>query len=501
MELRTYLSILWRRRWIVLVTAVITTAIAAIFTFTTTPVYVSATTLRVATIGSGVIEYGRPDIGYTERLINTYAQIITSGSVRSDIMQQLNLSEPPVIKVELIPDTELIKVKAEATDPTTARQVADAAAFLLIEQSRQLYSGNGQTTQEILRQQIQQIEGELNTARQEYERLLIEDPDNSVAITAASQSIALKERTYATLLEQYENARVGEALRANTVSVVEPAYTPRQPARPRYDLNLAMGILGGLVGGIGLAFLFENLDTRLYTTQEIEETTRLSTLGKIPDAENGKLQIVHLGNGFQPHLEAFRRLRTNILSPEQQQSPYTLLVTSAERGEGKSTIVANLAVIIAQSGRRVAVVDCDMRLPTMHKIFDLPNDLGLTSALAEGVSLVDVIQETAFPRVAVIPSGPLPPNPTELLGSARMWELLAELKESYDVVLLDTPALLSVTDAAVLAPQVDHVILVVARTRSRREAVVAVRDQLLNVNVRSIGVVVNRAEQNGVRAY
>ncbi len=197
-------------------------------------------------------------------------------------------------------------------------------------------------------------------------------------------------------------------------------------------------------------------------------------------------------------MEAFRRLRTNILASDVDNLPYALLVTSAEQGDGKSTIAANLAVVIAQSGRRVLVVDCDMRRPRLHEIFNLPNQRGLTSSLVEQMSLEHVVNDSTFPRVHVITSGPsTPPNPPELLGSQQMATLVQEMRKEFDVVLLDTPASLSVTDAAVLVPLVDGVLLVVARSRSRREAVRAVRQQLFNVNAKSIGLVVNRAEPNG----
>ena len=500
MELRTYLAIIWRRKWIIAVTVVLATAIATVATFLTTPTYVSSTTVRVATVGSGAAGLGRTDINYTQLLMSTYAAILTTGNVRADIQEQLGLNEWPQISAELIPNTELMKIKAEAADGETARDIANVAAAILIDRSRELYSGGGQSAREILAGQISQIDEELRTARGDYEALLAESPDDIAAITAAGQSIELKEQTRAMLLEQYDSARINEALLANSVSIVEPANTPRNAARPRHSVNIALGMLVGLIGGVGLAFLFDNLDTTLYTTQQIEDVTRMSAVGKIPSA-NRDLEIIRFENGYQPELEAFRRLRTNILTPDSGAAPQVLMTTSAEKGEGKSTITANLAVSIAQAGRRVVVVDCDMRQPTLHKIFEQPNKRGLTDILVGNTTLEETIQDSTYSRVQVITSGSLPPNPTELLGSQQMQELIAQLRREYDVVLLDTPALLSVTDAAVLVPLVDGVVLIVARTRSRREAVRAVRRQLDNVNAHPVGVVVNRAEKNGRHAY
>ncbi len=486
MELRQYLAVIQRRKWIIILTTIITTALAALATFLATPQYESTTTLRVATINN---------IDYTQLLMNTYARIATSGTSKTELTQQLNLEGPPNISVELVPGTELMTITAEAPDPELAQAIADTTATILAAQSREIYSGSGQTTTEILAAQLAQAEGELAEARDEYDQLLISAPDDATAIDAMDQSIALKERTYATLLDQYESARVNEALLANSVSVVEPAYLPVSPSKPRTLLNIALGFLGGLMLGFVLAFLAENLDTRLYTTEAIEGATQFPTVGRIPEAPDD-MQIARIGNGHYPQVEAFRRLRTNILTLDPEGESQVLMMTSAQRGEGKSTVAANLAVTIAQSGRRVVVVDCDMRLPTMHKIFELPNRRGLTSVLTKEVELDEAISYSTFPRLHVLTSGPLPPNPTELLGSPRMAALVQELQKEFDYVVLDTPAILSVADAAVVVPLADTVIWVVTRAQTRRDDIETVRRQLVNVRAKSVEVVVNKAEES-----
>ena len=209
------------------------------------------------------------------------------------------------------------------------------------------------------------------------------------------------------------------------------------------------------------------------------------------------LHIARLSNGHYPQLEAFRRLRTNILTTGNQEGSKLLLLTSAQRGEGKSTVAANLAVTIAQSGRKAILIDCDMRLPTVHKVFDLPNKRGLTSVLTEEVGLEEAILYSTFPRLHVLTSGPLPPNPTELLGSPQMVALIERAKEEFDFVLLDTPALLSVADAAVLSPIADSIIWVISRAQTRRGDIETVRRQLMNVRVKSsVDVVINRSSDS-----
>ncbi len=483
MELRQYLEIVQRRKWIIILSTIICTLLAAVLTYLATPQYRSQTTLRVATINN---------IDYTQILMNTYARIATSSTVRSELREQLGLEKLPNLSVELVPGTELMIIESRAEDPQQAQAIANTAADVLAAQSRDIYSGSGKTTTEILASQLAQAELELNDTRQQYEALLSGSPEDAAALDALNQSIALRERTYSTLLEQYENARVNEALLANSVSVVEPAYLPPEPSTPQPVLNLVLGALGGLVLGVVLAFIVENLDTKMYTMEQIEAATELPTVGRIPSSKDS-LQIARLNNGHYPQLEAFRRLRTNILTLGPDAHPAVTMVTSAQRGEGKSTVCANLAVTIAQSGRRVIVVDCDMRLPSVHKMFDLPNKRGLTSVLTQEVSLHEAILDSSYPRLQVLTSGPLPPNPTELLGSPQMVSLLEDLRAEYDVVLLDTPAMLSVADSAVLAPMADKIIWVVSLAVTRRGDVQTVRRQLSHVHVSSVEVVINRA--------
>jgi len=500
MELSSYISILSRRKWLILICTLLGTAIAVVITLLMPPQYTARTTVRVLTIGAGTVTTANPNILYTDRLVNTYSRIITGDTVRTQIQQELGLEELPELSVEFVPGTELIRIIGSASDPKDARDIVNTAASVLIQQNRDFYSGgDGQSLQEILAQRLATADNELSEARAIYQELLTTSPEDTTGLAIAAQAVEVNEGIYGSLLSQYEAARLEETVRANSISVIEAAVIPERPSSPRSLLNIALGFAFGLATGVVLAFVADNLDTTLYTAEQIENATQMATVGQVPIAK-GDLAIARLGSGQYPQLESFRRLRTNILASGSDGSQVVLL-TSAKRGEGKSTVSGNLAVTIAQSGREVVIVDCDLRLPTVHKLFDLPNKRGLTNILAGEVTLEDTIQGSNFPRVQIITSGPLPPNPTELLGSQRMIDLIDLLKEKFDFVILDTPALLSVTDAAVLAPAVDNVILVVAQGQTQRGDVQAVRQQLSNVRVKSMEVVVNRAEPNGSYAY
>jgi polysaccharide biosynthesis transport protein len=500
MDLRHYLTILGRRKRVILITLVLTLIVTIAGTLVLPRKYQASTTLRVATAGRGYAEgVGYDDVTYADRLMLTYSKIAVSEPVLTQLTEKLGLAAPPKVDVEIVANTELMKITVENKDPVLAKNAANTLTDILINDFRDVYTKGGKTAQEILSEQIAKTQDELSQARAKYDELVAKPTPDADQVRAARQIIALKEDTYNRLVEQYEQSRVTEALRAGTVSIAELAVVPKNPSEPQAGLNIALGLLIGLMGGIGMAFLFENLDTKLYTVKQIEEATELAVTGKIPYAGRMGQERFFINDPRQE--EAFRRLRTNLFTIEQDPPLRTLLVTSAEPGEGKSTVVVNLARAIAQSGRMVIVVDCDLRAPTMHKAFGLSNDVGLSDVLQYQANLEIAVRFSNTPGVFVLTSGTLPPNPAEMVGSSHMTALIRQLAQQFDVVLLDTPALLAVTDAAVLAPAVDGVLLVVRRAQAQQEAVHATREQLANVKARLVGLVVNGVEQDHAYYY
>ncbi len=493
MEIRGYINILWRRKAIIILTAAVTLVVVAIGTYLATPVYEALSVLRVAT-STGTQAISSVDYMYTDRLMNTYVEIATSRPVIIELIQRLGLNQPPSIKAEIVPNTELIKITVEHTNPQIAATAANTLAEILIAQSNQLYSGGEKSSQEILGEQLAQMQSDIEVARQDYEKLLIQTPEDTEKIRTASQSLALKQKIYETLLQQYEQARVKEAMRANMVTIVESAVVPQAPAKPRVALNYVLGLLVGLVGGIGLAFIFENLDTTLYTVDEIESVTELHTLAKIPKASKKQIDISQ--DGSSPVAEAFRNLAANIQLIDHQQPRKVLLFMSAEPKQGKSMIVSNLAFALAEEEKKVVVVDCDMRLPKIHSLFHLSNQYGLKDVLERKTGLIKSLQKSQSGSVTVLTSGPLSDHPSQLLASPQMAKLIEKLSQKFDYVLLDTPAFLAVADIAGLAHYVDGLILVVRRAHARREAVQAVGKFLALFPDKVIGRIVNQTDDN-----
>jgi succinoglycan biosynthesis transport protein ExoP len=265
MELRTYLEILWRRRWVVVVTFAVTVTIVVIGTVRATPVYVTSTTLRVATPTVGSVNWVDYDVWYAERLLNTYARIATSGPVLANVQRQLDLDEPPHVEAEVLVDTELMQITVSGANPVMVMEAANVLAEILIAHTKEQDTRDGKPIIDILDEQLTQLEDELTQARQEFDSLVVQNPGNSERIAAASGSIELREETYLRLLERYEQARVREVLQVNVLSVIEPAVIPQAPSKPRRELNIALGAMVGLGAGVGLAFLFHILNVALCT--------------------------------------------------------------------------------------------------------------------------------------------------------------------------------------------------------------------------------------------
>ena len=262
---------------------IITVVVTTLITFMITPVYTASTTLRVATASTGSVGYS--DYMYADRLMNTYTRIATSGPVLQELAEKLHLKSLPEIVVATIPNTELIKITVESSSPIIAKDSANTLAEILIEQGKEFYSGGGKSAQEILSEQVKLAEDELNLARQAYDKYVSENPNDTSSTDAMRNAIQLKENTYATLLEQYDQARLREMIRANIISVVEPSSLPSRPSKPNKLVNISLGFIVGLAGGFGLAFVLESLSNRLYTSKQIEAIAKMNVIGQIPLTE------------------------------------------------------------------------------------------------------------------------------------------------------------------------------------------------------------------------
>ncbi len=274
------------------------------------------------------------------------------------------------------------------------------------------------------------------------------------------------------------------------VSVKQVAEPASFPARPRVALNLALGALVGLVLGIGLAFFIEYLDTSVKTMEDVESLLGVPVLAIIPRG----IRMLHTERGDSPDAEAYRILRTNIEFNRKSPQANTISFVSGGPGEGKSTTLANLAFICAQGGYSTLIVDADLRRPVQHELFGLSNNEGLTNYLTTELPLSDVIVPTKVENLVLLPSGALPSDAVGILNSQRMSDMIAELKLHYDIIFFDSPPMLGVSDASVIASEVDQTIIVVQHRRFPRTMLSRVKQAILGVGGTVLGVVLNNVD-------
>jgi exopolysaccharide transport family protein len=305
---------------------------------------------------------------------------------------------------------------------------------------------------------------------------------------------------YDLLIKRFKETSLTEDMQTGNIRIIDRAEVPTVPIKPKKRQNILLAIVVGLMAGVGLAFFFEYLDNTVKLPEDIKRHLKAPYLGPVPMfAMNGAgvqtterlpdLVTVHAPKSTAS--EAYRGIRTNILFSSAEHAPQVILVSSAGPLEGKSVTSANLAVTMAQSGAGTLLVDCDLRKPTVHKIFRVPRDKGLSNLLVGACGFDEALTKTSVPNLEVIPCGSIPPNPSELLGSSRMAKLLEALRKKYSKVIIDSPPLTAVADAVVLAKMADGVIVVVRAADTPKEIVKNGLAQLHSVNAKVLGVVLN----------
>jgi capsular exopolysaccharide synthesis family protein len=328
---------------------------------------------------------------------------------------------------------------------------------------------------------------------------------------------------YESLQTKLKEAQIASGLKSSNINIVDPAMVPTTPARPSKTRNISLAFVVGLVGGIGLALLREYLDNTVKTPDDIERLVRLPSLAVVPTFVEGagaarravilkgashdrekKIELVAQHLPKSQMSEAFRALRTALLLSRPDRPPQVVLVTSALPREGKTTAAANLAVTLAQLGDKTVLVDADLRKPGIGRLLNLETGkhAGLSSYLA-GVSSLDLVTvpHPQIPNLAAIPTGPLPPNPADLLSSHKLSDGITELRSKYKFIVIDSPPVMAATDAVILSVQADGVLLVVRSSETPKEAFTRTRDLLNSVKCHLLGVVLNAVNANATDYY
>jgi capsular exopolysaccharide synthesis family protein len=339
------------------------------------------------------------------------------------------------------------------------------------------------------------------TASAEPTKVLI-----TIAVTDTSpiQSAAIAQAVGNSLVDAVEQLErpSGNGDSPVKLSIITPAVAPTAPSSPNVPLNLLLGLLAGLAIGVGLAVLRTVLDTLVRGEADIRPLTSAPALGGITFEEDAaRKPLLTQAPPQSPRAESFRQLRTNLQFAQVSNESRTLVMTSSLPGEGKSTTAINLAIAMAQAGQSVALVDADLRRPSIASYLGLERNAGLTTAIIGRADVNDLLQPWGNDELHVLTAGAIPPNPSELLGSGKMKQLITRLERTFDAVVVDAPPLLPVTDAAVLAQQVGGVVLVVGAQKVRTHEVEKSLASLEMVNASLLGVVLNRLPSKGPDAY
>jgi tyrosine-protein kinase len=305
-------------------------------------------------------------------------------------------------------------------------------------------------------------------------------------------------------IAQVKDTQQSEAPTKDNFVVMAPAVQPTQPVFPKPLLNIGLGLFVGLIIGLGLAFLLDYLDQSVRSDEILRERTGLVPLGHIaytPAKSERRGELVTLG-GASPVVEAYKALRTNLLFSSVDRELKTIVVTSAVANEGKSRTAANLAVVLAQAGHQTLLVDADFRRPSQHRIFGRVRNVGLSNMFVQDLPEGSLFAaDDQVKGLVVLASGPTPPNPSELLGSAQMKALLARFTQGFDYVVMDTPPVNAVTDASVLAAMSDAVILIVETNKATYTGVQHAKQALERVGARVVGSVMNKMRPVGGSDY
>ncbi|HKS42819.1 MAG TPA: polysaccharide biosynthesis tyrosine autokinase [Blastocatellia bacterium] len=385
-----------------------------------------------------------------------------------------------------------------------------------IEASRKALEEKLKSEYELAMRDETSLKSALNLAKGEA----VQQNQDAIQYNILKQEVETNKQMYQDFLQKTNQAKVEVAQQHNNLRLIQPARVPRAPVGPGRFRTILFGLLLSFAGGIGLAFVLEYLDNSIKSVEDVGRYVRLPALGVIPAISANTARRVgkqeskgmisgneagHAANdptsrnlmaldNRSAAAEAYRVLRTSMLLSAADRPPKIVLVTSGQAGEGKTTTVVNTAISLGQLGASVLIIDCDLRKPATHKLLNVEHQNGVSTYLSRETEINGLIRKLPIGNLSLLPCGPIPPNPAELLSSNKMKNMLALLSESYDHILIDSPPLLSVTDSVILSTMVDGVILVVHGGKSTRIAARRARQELTSVGAKIFGVVLNNLD-------
>ncbi len=500
MELRRYWSLLRRRSWLIILFIFIFGSGAFTVNILTTPIYQASTTLLINLAPTSSTSPDYNSVLTSQNLAKTYKELLRKQPVLDKVIQNLKLKTSAEqlaknVTVDIVRDTQLLVLSVEDPNPQQAALIANAIADEFSVQNQQIQESRYASTKQSLQTELDKIQADITKTQATLDTLKSPATPEQTAEQSRLQTALTQYRSsYATLLKSFEDVHLAEVQATSNLTVVEAARTATK-VRPNTLTSTILAIVVGFLLAVSLVFFLEYLDDSVKTTEQIEQLAEVSTLGVVSRIKGSNLpeRLVTLTQVSSSNAEAYRVLRANIEFSEVDKPIRTLVITSTNSGEGKTTTTANLAVAIAQSGKRVIVVDADLRRPSLHQYFRLTNIRGLTTVLLEqSGSAADHLVPTSVDNLYLMASGPIPPNPAELLGSRRMLELVEELKTLADVIIFDSSPILPVVDPTLLARLCDATLLVIHSGATRTGALKKAKVQLNQSGTRLLGGVLNQ---------
>jgi len=505
MEIRKYLRLIGRWWWLLVVSALIPMLVSYYFASEQPDTYQAKATIMVGTsLQNPDPELGQMNLSNT--LAAAYAELVRQAPVTEAVIERLGLGKTSEQLAEQIatgvrPGAYLLEIWVTDTNPEAAALIANALADELIRRSP-TSGGNDPEQQEFIRGQLEELQVKIGNISQQISDLIAslagltsaaEIQDAQDRLAALEEVKSTYQNTYANLLNSYS------AESTNVLSLFEPAAVPPWPLPSKTKLIVAVAGVAGLGLALAAIFSMEYLDTSVrWEGDDLQSVLELSVLGAIPQVSRKRALLS--SNPLSPVAEAVRAIRTHVFLTRPDQPFRTLLLTGPSSLEGKSFVLANLAVAWASAGQRVIAVDADMRKPSLHELFDCPNVTGLADVLSgqgvEGGDFLSVpLQETGLDNLRLLSSGRPPGDPAALLTSPRFPALLESLSDQADIVLVDSPPVLGPPDATILSTLVEGTILVVSTGLTRYEWIQRAGDRLTaQRGVNLLGVVVNRVK-------
>jgi capsular exopolysaccharide synthesis family protein len=486
--LRSYAQLVRKRKWWVIGFALVGLAVSLAISFTESKEYTASAQVLVQS-SSQASALGSTQQPVTTTDVQTMLQLVTSAPVTKVVQEKLG--HAPSVAAAEVAQTNVISITAVAATPAEAATVANAYAKAFVNYQQTVAINNLTQAEAQLRGQIKSITKQIKQLR-------------ATSGTASEQSALVNQE--AVLNEQLTQMQVNSSGETSGLVLVTPAQPPAGPSSPKPTEDGLLGLVAGLILGLAAAFIRESVDDAVATKETAEEFGGATVLAAVPMVSSWKKRdkplVVSLARPMSPAAEAYRSLRTSLQFARQERDLHTILVTSPAAAEGKTSTLSNLGAMFAQAGQRVVLVSCDLRKPRLGQFFGIDEKAGLTTAILGEQPVEELVQ--AVPgddNLWLLGAGELPPNPAELLNGRRIQEVFAALRELFDLVLIDSPPVLPVTDSVLLAKDADATLLIVAAGQTSRGDLQRAAEKLAQVNARVVGMVLNETTRQGGYGY